>query len=182
MTPYCLFCKPGFYLFNGACLSSCPAGTYFSTPPDSPPACRPCHKSCKECNKGGPLGCTACGAPYPLLFKGVCHSQCPKGSAFSNTGNSCTCMPSCKDCEFSLANQETTCTNCVNSNYYKDSEGGCIESRQCPFGLWGNAGACTSSCPSFKNYATRSCTSFCSTNTTKFQAGQSLCLLECPAG
>jgi hypothetical protein len=163
---------------DGACVSSCPSGTYLSTVGQT---CRRCHKSCKECSQAGATGCSSCQFPFPLLFQGVCHNQCPKGSLFDSVTNTCKCYPSCKLCSYDLVNSVVTCSKCHNDKYFISGNGDCVESRMCPFGQWGVGESCSTGCTNYKNYATRACQTYCSTNTVKIEPLKQ-CQMKCPSG
>ncbi|KAF9484829.1 growth factor receptor domain-containing protein [Pholiota conissans] len=100
----CTGCLPGFFLSNGTCVASCPAGTTVSTQDNL--TCISCDSSCATCS-GSPTFCLTC-ANNQLASKGQCVSTCPS-STFSSSGACLSCHADCASCSGGSFNQCTSC-------------------------------------------------------------------------
>jgi len=67
----CEVCLPGFYLYKGECVSSCPEKTFALGS-----NCVNCDANCLKCNSE--TDCKVCDKTY-LLFNKVCVKNCPEG-------------------------------------------------------------------------------------------------------
>ncbi|KAF8882178.1 TNFR/NGFR cysteine-rich region family protein [Gymnopilus junonius] len=102
----CTQCLPGFFLSNGTCVQSCPAGTTLSSQDNV--TCIPCDSSCTTCS-GTSTFCLAC-ANNQLASGGKCVSSCPSGT-FSSSGQCLPCHPDCASCLGGSFNQCTSCSS-----------------------------------------------------------------------
>lgn len=62
----CLMCDGSTYLWEGKCLSSCPASTLATNRTDLSGQCVPCHYSCLSCSGPSDSECTVCHADSQL--------------------------------------------------------------------------------------------------------------------
>ena len=99
----CTGCLPGFVLSQGACVESCPSGT-FVDPTDN--TCTQCSSSCSSCS-GSANFCLTC-ANNQLASNGTCVTSCPSNT-FSNSGTCLTCHPDCLTCSGGAFNQCSSC-------------------------------------------------------------------------
>ncbi|KCV68377.1 hypothetical protein H696_05292 [Fonticula alba] len=82
----CSACQPGMALFNGMCLSQCPAGTWTDVN-----TCRACPVLCDSCQSGD--SCTGCVAQHFLAPGGLC-TACHGSCAECEDASSClSCQP-----------------------------------------------------------------------------------------
>ena len=64
----CLTCETGYFIYNKACVNSCPTKMYFTGT-----TCKNCPNNCKACNA---VECSACDSNY-LLYNKQCIASCP---------------------------------------------------------------------------------------------------------
>ncbi|KAF5349643.1 hypothetical protein D9756_008985 [Leucocoprinus leucothites] len=103
----CSGCLPGFFLSQGKCVESCPAGTLPS--PQDNLNCIPCDSSCGTCTDAADF-CLTCSGSGQLAFNGKCVSSCPSNAFTASDSSSCTaCHPDCASCSGSQFNQCTAC-------------------------------------------------------------------------
>ncbi|KAJ7512376.1 TNFR/NGFR cysteine-rich region family protein [Mycena galericulata] len=102
----CTGCVPGFFLSNGACVASCPSGTFVS--PQDNLTCTACDSSCTTCT-GSATFCLTC-ASNQLAAAGKCVATCPSNT-FSSTGSCLTCHPDCASCSGASFNQCSSCSS-----------------------------------------------------------------------
>ncbi|KCV68399.1 hypothetical protein H696_04692 [Fonticula alba] len=188
----CHRCEAGFQPdpSSGACLPSCPPGTWFHPTaracqpcagpcarcldaPDHCTACTPgtylsqgtcagCHASCSECQ--GEAACTAC-APG-LVFPGppgqsLCTDACPAGQFADLPAGRCSpCVGPCAEC----LGAADRCTACLPGAF--------------PAG--GTCAACHGSCATCPG--PEACATCAEGHLFAGAPGQSLCLAACPAG
>lgn len=77
---YCTSCSSTLFLYQHACISTCPAQTYIVTSPP-PTTCQSCIDThCTTCNSSS---CLVCSNSY-YLYSGTCISSCPIGTHLSN--------------------------------------------------------------------------------------------------
>ena len=100
-TPYdCDDCSPSastpsFRNSTGACVTTCPAGTFESVDSGS---CLTCHNNCRQCtgdgDRTGPRGdCQECSGP---IFNNTCVSRCPDRGFYLSQELTCEpCDPQC---------------------------------------------------------------------------------------
>ena len=200
----CEQCKTSFVLYNGACYTSCPLGTF-----ESSSNCLACSTSCVYCNSS--TSCTQC-ATGSYLFGSACHSTCPDG--YYEQGGICAmCDPTCSTCS-----DVVTCNTCVEGlvlfeshcisqcpsntkqiggscDYYCGAS--CVDCNQgvcegCSSGVL-YAGECTESCPSgfYSNSSVcQACAETCQTCTGPLQCDscssgflyEGTCYTQCPTG
>jgi len=165
----CTSCNLGDELYNGQCVSTCPAGTYTDGS-----VCSACDASCTTCSGTGPNACTSCpsgqvvqggacvaapvGCPSgQFMYNGQCVSTCPSGT-YVNSG---TCTP-CSDthCTTCAGNVCSTC----NAGYYFNTptQNLCVLSADCPIGTGsganGRCNTCTGlNCKSCPNNVCNAC-------------------------
>lgn len=87
----CISCSDGFALWEGRCLSACPAGTTKFKLPSGSIICKPCSTGCLVCQQsdnGNELNCTYCNTNL-YLINGTCSSVCPIGTYSSPESFSC---------------------------------------------------------------------------------------------
>ncbi|KAI5695615.1 hypothetical protein M8J75_000867 [Diaphorina citri] len=68
LTPVCVECGPGYFLYDGKCTVKCPVGTY-QDPIQN--LCLDCHYSCKRCTGSTNDQCTLC-YPDATLHRSLC--------------------------------------------------------------------------------------------------------------
>lgn len=78
---YCLNCI-GSYLYQHACIVTCPAKTY----PYQGTTCNPCKSPCDNCT--GDYTCTSCLSPY-IYFHEYCVTKCPSDVWYYPNNNTC---------------------------------------------------------------------------------------------
>lgn len=100
----CLSCYPQFYLINGNCVRTVPAGYYILNS-----EAYQCHENCQSCS-GSPTNCTTCrkDSRVPYLVNGLCLPQCPL--THYTVGLQCfPCSVSCLGC---VVNRPEECLSC----------------------------------------------------------------------
>ena len=138
----CQLCSNGFYLYNGACINTCPVGTYVnggnSCIDCTMPGCRVCTSSnCQNCIDTL-LNVYANGSSAITS----CESTCPNSHFLSN-GKDCTVCPSlCKVCS-----STSNCTECITGDFLYNYQ--CYS--RCPDGSYpiataGTCGPCHQGC------------------------------------
>ncbi|KAI6123178.1 growth factor receptor domain-containing protein [Pisolithus croceorrhizus] len=100
----CTGCLPGYVLYQGQCIESCPSSTFLS--PTDNLTCTACSSTCSTC-AGSASYCLTC-ANNMLASNGQCVSSCPSNT-FSSSGACVTCHPDCATCSGSAFNQCTSC-------------------------------------------------------------------------
>ncbi|KAI6037038.1 growth factor receptor domain-containing protein [Pisolithus microcarpus] len=100
----CTGCLPGYVLYQGQCIGSCPSGTFLS--PTDNLTCTACDSTCSTC-AGSASYCLTC-ANNKLASNGQCVSSCPSNT-FSSSGACVACHPDCATCSGSAFNQCTSC-------------------------------------------------------------------------
>ncbi|KAN0075540.1 Insulin-like growth factor binding protein [Tylopilus felleus] len=113
----CTGCLPGYVLSQGACVQSCPSGTFLS--PTDNLTCTACSSSCSSCS-GSANYCLTCNNGL-LASGGSCVSSCPSNT-FSSSGTCVNCHPDCATCSGGSFNQ---CTSC-NKNLPVPTNGRCL--------------------------------------------------------
>ena len=119
------------YLFNGTCLTSCPAKTYLA---QNIRICLNCPLECSNCTGPDLLNeCYECTntstATYYLLAQGKgCSLSCPSGQVINPLiPNVCSnCINNCLTCQYN----QTTCTSCFSNStlvtYFLPSNNSCL--------------------------------------------------------
>ncbi|EKM83166.1 hypothetical protein AGABI1DRAFT_69401 [Agaricus bisporus var. burnettii JB137-S8] len=102
----CTGCLPGFFLSQGKCVESCPAGTFLS--PQDNLNCIPCDSSCGTCIDSADF-CLTCSTAGRLASDGKCVSSCPSDTFPSNSTSCGTCHGDCASCSGPQFNQCTSC-------------------------------------------------------------------------
>lgn len=101
------------YLYNYACVASCPTGYY-----NSNYVCYQCFQGCSSCNGSGKDNCQSCNWQYYLVSGSTsCELSCPPGQFIDPTySNSCSlCDVYCATCDFA----STNCRSCVTNGTYE---------------------------------------------------------------
>ncbi|EAR96682.2 leishmanolysin family protein (macronuclear) [Tetrahymena thermophila SB210] len=172
----------GFINQVGACVSSCPNGTFGNsdnvcrptcqngTYPDSATGlCKQCDFSCSQCSGPSNNQCKACQF-LTYLSNGSCVATCPSGQFADETTKTCqNCPDGCSNCI-----SYTNCTGCISS--YIMSSTTCINPScaspcatctstptsclSCAQNLYLQGNTCSSNCPSgfYKNSINMTCT------------------------
>jgi hypothetical protein len=113
----CVECAAGFILTDGACVSTCAAGTYNATTSRGQ-QCRPCDASCETCTGGESNQCTACPPSGAfVLFGGECTdfgtaNTCPQPGLFLEDSVCKECSAGCDSC---FGTNSTSCLSCNSS-------------------------------------------------------------------
>ncbi|KIY48194.1 growth factor receptor domain-containing protein, partial [Fistulina hepatica ATCC 64428] len=160
----CTSCLPGYYIYDDACVSECPSGTFVSSKDNQ--TCADCDSSCSTC-AGSASFCLTCSSSK-YAHNGTCVSSCPTGTFKS--GSSClNCHPDCDTCSGSSFNQCSTCKSdrpvlnngrclptCSQSQYYDEAAGSCE--------------SCDSSCSSCSGSESNECLA-CTSSTQVLRSG-----------
>jgi hypothetical protein len=171
----CTTCLTGF-LYNGQCISYCPAGFYQTTDKK----CQACKAPCATCSHSETT-CSSCVTrPLNYIFGSTCYLECPPGTLPNLAQQICfSCFRPCQTCQ----DAPSECTSCIPGFLLLGES--CIEGAACPNGLFLNtkSNECIeqSECPSayFINALTHECSEACGIN--YFGLG-SQCVEACPAG
>lgn len=120
----CLSCKPGFYLYNSTCISSCETESslrYYAD--EDTNVCRLCPFPCGTCKVVNNItSCFSCNVGY--LLNNQCIFVCPNGTypVFNS-------ILICEDCNSAspyycstCTINSTVCTSCINPYYLHDSQ------------------------------------------------------------
>ena len=168
-TTTCISCESGQYLYNGACVSTCPSlitVVYNSV-------CLTCASSCATCS-GTYDKCSSC--PSGKVLQGTsCTSSCSSGYTVTTSIPS-TCQACTGDCS-TCSDQTYLCTSCKNSKYLSGTS--CIS--KCPDSTTITSGytceACESPCMTCESSITQ-CT-LCISGYSLFETS---CVASCPSG
>ncbi|GBF99980.1 hypothetical protein Rsub_13112 [Raphidocelis subcapitata] len=184
----CTSCYDGRYFLpgdpSGACVETCPTGTY---PDAALRKCQTCRLGCTTCTIDGTT-CTVCNAGFYLNeVPGTCGdaTSCPPGT-FADTGSG-TCAACATDCRACTSADAGACTFCVDGTFLDTSAGTC--GTTCPDGTFGEAGsnlcqACDPTCATCSLSASNcaSCSgSFLSTTQVE-SVTIGVCVGTCPDG
>lgn len=166
----CTQCSSNYYLVNGNCSQTCPAGSY---PSPTLYSCIDCGiVGCQNCQFTTILtvSCSTCQAGY-YIYNGLCVTTCPNGTILS--GTECTPQPICQNYQWN----GFCLTNCPVGTY--------------PTSTTSNGSVIALSCSNCSAYCT-SCTSATSClsclnnaylySTMVSNSTQSSCVVTCPAG
>lgn len=130
----CESCYDPDFLFQGQCVTSCPAG--FTSNGNIATGCKKCNSSCKTCADDGNIGdidkCLECSDTHPFKKEGTtqCLQQCTDGLYNSAVGLCSTCSSPCKNC----VDSATKCTSCdVAGTNPVLHDNTCVA--QCPLGM-----------------------------------------------
>ncbi|KCV67980.1 serine/threonine protein kinase [Fonticula alba] len=133
----CLACQPGLVLTGpGACVASCPAGTW-----SNGETCQPCAVSCATCTGGGEAECGSCAAGLDLVEgtpgtgQGACMSHCGDGR-YRDPGTS-QCLPCHAACATCNGPDDRHCWRCRDAVLQDDQ---CLQ--DCAEGHVAVAGRC----------------------------------------
>ncbi|XP_064458095.1 extracellular matrix organizing protein FRAS1-like isoform X3 [Ornithodoros turicata] len=128
----CLECPESLVPLEDRCVSRCPVG-FFQNERNF---CEGCHRSCTECNRRGPSGCTACPAETYLTVECFCMSSCYVGSyntngiceACGHNCHQCQSYRNCEKCDTGFVLQHGECVVRCDDDYFLDlSSGTCKE-------------------------------------------------------
>ena len=161
----CVKCFSGFFLYNNACIVSCPTLYYGSSG-----VCHKCESPCKTCTSK--TACTSCADGY-YLYNNKCMKVCPSGYFESKENNICKkCQEPCKDCNESA----DSCLSCFENYLLYDNK--CWLS--CPPKTVQSGNLCEPCNPSCAtcSESTTKCTS-CIDNYFLFE---NKCISHCPNG
>ncbi|KZT11145.1 uncharacterized protein LAESUDRAFT_670810 [Laetiporus sulphureus 93-53] len=153
----CTDCVAGYVLSDGACVESCPSGTFLS--PTDNLTCTACDSSCSTC-VGSSTFCLSC-SDSKLASDGSCVSSCPSGT-FSSSGSCLACHPDCASCSGGSFNQCSSCNSdrpvldngrclptCSQSEFFDTTSSSCVSCdsscSSCSGSGSGNCLACSSS-------------------------------------
>ena len=101
----CSVCPSSQYYFNHSCVDACPPTTFASTSFQ----CEPCALGCESCTYDTNTSCIKCASGYYSLT-GICVSGCPAGMYANPQTAACEgCASDCVTCS-ALSNAE--CTSC----------------------------------------------------------------------
>lgn len=114
-----------YFLFQGQCVNSCPAGYYYNS---TLGGCANCHPYCKTCTDGTTTSCSSCAPNIIQVAATTCAVNCLDGYYLNSTTKSCSaCRPECFRC-----NNGTGCTQCEENFYLLGSS--CLT--KCPPGYF----------------------------------------------
>lgn len=128
------------YLYNSACIATCP-NQYYAY---SNFTCVPCHSSCYTCSGTALTNCLTCTSGSLVASNNTCQTNCPDGQ-YSQNSMCVACLRECATCQ-----NITYCTSCqsvAGQDYYLNANNVCVIA--CPAGTYGS------------NYICSSCTSPC---------------------
>ena len=172
----CTKCADDLKVFNGSCVSSCPAQHYWlDVELDS---CLPCHSSCESCEGDDADDCLSCADETAYLDGSHCVEHCQSGSYASSVDRRCRdCDARCAKCDGPTANE---CTECATRFFYFAQSTSCVDS--CPDGYYDSADKtcrpCDESCSACRGPSSNACLK-CVERLIKFD-GQ--CVDRCPDG
>ncbi len=145
-TQMCLTCYPGFYLYNGTCVTNCASSSTYRAFSNST-LCVSCQNNCSTCISQ--TQCLSCVPPsgsliFYLFENATCKSQCDGVdgyySSFSTTANQWLCIRcwslSCVTCRNGSSNG---CIDCGRT-FLKD--GRCIDSCDLSTNFISTSGEC----------------------------------------
>ncbi|KAF8437463.1 insulin-like growth factor binding protein [Boletus edulis BED1] len=160
----CTGCLPGYVLYQGACVPSCPSGTFLS--PTDNLTCTTCSSSCSSCS-GSANYCLTCNNGL-LASNGSCVTSCPSNT-FKSSGSCVTCHPDCATCSGGSFNQ---CASC-NKNLPVPTNGRCLAT--CSQNQYFDATSstcqsCDGSCPSCSGPGPNNCLA-CSSSSQVLRGG-----------
>jgi len=156
----CLFCYSTYQYYQGACVSSCPNGTYISYG-----TCIACPLNCTLCNSNG---CNNCTSGF-ILQNNQCYRLCSDLTTVLNT-SATTCNTTCASpCLTCFGPSPIQCLTC-SSSYLSFYNGSCLSS--CPTNFSPISGVCVA-CP----YGCSSCIN--AINCTNCNAGYYLTANQC---
>ena len=205
----CSVCASSYYLINGTCLASCPAGTY---PSPQTISCIDCGiANCQTCtfNASFQVQCTTCQSGYLMVTdQKICVSSCPSG--YTKTGSSCVptpvctqylyngfCLPSCPTAMYPSSNtclncsqsclscsNGTTCTQCSNTSYLFNNVNNyssyCLN--YCPSGYYATQGTCQPCQSSCLTCSLSQGQLICTSCASGLYLLNGQCLSQCPSG
>jgi hypothetical protein len=176
----CKGCLPGFVLFNGSCVESCPSGTFLS--PQDNLTCTgklslkllalvltagtACSSQCGTC-LGAANFCLTCNGNQ-LASDGKCVSSCPSNT-LATAGACSPCHPDCATCSGTSFSQ---CNSCPSGRPVLSS-GRCLPTcskTQFFDGTSGSCQSCDSSCSSCSSAGPSNCLA-CSSSTSVLRGG-----------
>ncbi|KAL4482616.1 hypothetical protein ABPG73_021276 [Tetrahymena malaccensis] len=161
-------CGQGYNLYNNACISNCPIGTYVDNQ-----VCKDCNIECLSCLGPQDSQCTSCQAGM-LLQDNYCVKSCDTNYALIQSQSLCVkCDPSCQTCTGSGKDQ---CATCPQNSIPFNSQ--CLT--QCPESFYQISGQLK--CNSCKSYCSK-CTSNtdCQACNKGYVMLNGECLNQCPS-
>jgi len=183
----CAVCGNSMYLYQGACVATCPDGTYSVGAGATGRVCAPCHPVCKHCTGPASNQCDnslGLGCYFGYTYLGgafhTCNPACPAGF-YDDPVMGCitSCDATCATCTGPASNQCVTCQAATpfftsgtcsagcSAGYYSDSSYSSPSlCRACEF----NCNACTG--------AGNTCTQCAS----GFYLNNGRCFSSCPMG
>ncbi|KCV67411.1 serine/threonine protein kinase [Fonticula alba] len=174
----CLACEqPLFLTPAGACVSSCPAGSW-----PNGESCQPCDVSCVACVGGAADQCTRCAAGLDFIEAGpgvgACVSGCPEGQYRDAASSLCVpCDPACATCN---GPSDRHCWRCLRGVL---QDGDCVQDCAARHvALGGRCLPCHASCGACVGVRSTECT-MCMGDLLALPAGRApfRCVPACPA-
>ncbi|OMJ94256.1 hypothetical protein SteCoe_2595 [Stentor coeruleus] len=194
----CTTCPSSKYLYNSACITTCPSGSYpldaYMTCVTSCPkgyylinnTCQPCDNNCTTCITTSST-CTSCPIDK-YLYNQTCTTKCPDGYYPKDT-ECALCGPNCKTCK-----DYNFCLTCNDTKLYIDASVGTCNTT-CNVTTYTQGQSCVSSCslsyfpvenPKFCQNCPIGCVnctslSVCQTCTTGYYVLGTTCVDTCPS-
>ena len=165
----CVSCPSNKYLYNGTCISSCPAP--YTVAKNS--VCLSCSSNCLECEITYNT-CTKCKSNL-VLQGSVCQSDCNSGyTVTSSSPTVCKlCTNYCKTCK----GETNICLSCDSEKFLYSSS--CLD--ECPKDITIQIGndclSCSSPCKTCRNSISQ-----CLTCVSGYNLHETKCLSTCPNG
>ncbi len=151
----CASCPSGKLLWNGYCLSDCPAGTYLDSSTGSS-NCTKCEPQCQTCASA--TSCLSCSANYFAQDGTDCVATCADGKYADKGSGKCeSCPEACLTCR-----DGSNCIECNSAQgFIRGSDGSCIR-LVCPDGTFllksgAKCIACDSSCLTCSGSSSNEC-------------------------
>ncbi|KAF9026747.1 growth factor receptor domain-containing protein [Hymenopellis radicata] len=183
----CTACLPGSFLSNGACIDSCPSGTFVN--PSDNSTCTACDSSCSTC-AGSASFCLTCPNSQ-LASDGTCVASCPSGTFKKDSGTCLTCHPDCATCSGGSFNECSTCPSdrpvlnngrclptCSSSQFFDTTAGSCKSCDSSCSSCYGSSSNQCLSCSSDKVLRSGSCVAANCADGTSVVSGLGVCLSE----
>ncbi|XP_041074013.1 proprotein convertase subtilisin/kexin type 5-like [Polyodon spathula] len=152
----CQTCTLPNYLYNGTCLTVCPAGTFESSEEADGVGlgfCSACDHVCATCTGASPKDCITCSSGY-FRFMHLCILHCPAGY-YRGTTHCDKCDPSCRLCS---GPGPQACLSCPPHMLQLEGTRQCVE--HCPERFYQEnykCKQCHTSCKTCKDYTPQGC-------------------------
>ncbi|XP_077157208.1 extracellular matrix organizing protein FRAS1 isoform X3 [Paroedura picta] len=169
----CTACAHSQVLYNGQCLSACPAGWH-----DREAHCYLCHPSCKTCRGPSDADCATC-QPHATLANGRCWTPCKEQQYLNLVGYCVDCHPLCQQCVADLQDTGSVCLTCQNGRHLL-LEDHCVPG--CPVGRYKDGGTCKKCHPSCKSCGSGDPSSCTSCESHLVLSHTSTCVSACHLG